>query len=34
MGVRRSASCLITADMQADIGVEHISEGKEAVRGV
>lgn len=34
MGVRKSASCLITADMQAEMGVEHISEGNEAVRGV
>lgn len=34
IGVLRSASCFMTADMHADIGVEHISEGKEAVRGV
>lgn len=30
-----SDSCLRTADIQAaEIGVEHISEGKDAVRGV
>lgn len=34
MGVLRSASCLRTADIHADIGVEQISEGNEAVRGV
>lgn len=34
IGVRNSASCLMTADRQAETGVEHISEGKEADRGV
>lgn len=32
--MRSSASCLITAERQAEMGVEHISEGKEADRGV
>lgn len=30
IGVRRSCSCLITADKHAEIGVEHISEGNDA----
>lgn len=34
IGVLNSASCLITADIHADIGVEQISEGKVADRGV
>lgn len=34
IGVRKSASCFITADTQADIGVEHISDGNDAEHGV
>lgn len=34
IGVLRSASCFITADIQAEIGVEHISEGNVPDRGV
>lgn len=34
IGVLNSASCLMTADTQADTGVEHISDGNEADRGV
>lgn len=34
MGVRKSASCLMTAETHADIGVEQISDGNEADRGV
>jgi len=30
IGVRRSCSCLSTADTHADMGVEHISDGKDA----
>lgn len=34
IGVRKSASCLMTAEMHAEIGVEQISDGNEAVFGV
>lgn len=34
IGVFRSCSCLMTADMTADIGVDTISEGKDADLGV
>lgn len=34
IGVRKSASCFITAERHAEIGVEHISDGKDADRGV
>lgn len=34
IGVRRSASCFMIAEMQADTGVEHISDGNVAVAGV
>ena len=34
IGVRMSTSCLHTADRHAETGVEHISDGKEADRGV